>query len=120
MDLSESLIGQYITEQATNTGFQAKDGLIRWCSQIQDTIVQPRVLIDANVETLRIVCKLWTRSILNLQRQLCLGLRNDEYLLDTQLQQLLRARLNLVGHRHRFRLNINDALLGYAMKREDN
>lgn len=110
VNLDEALIGEDVAEELAHAGFESEDRLVGWRAEVQHAVVQARVLVHANVEAVRVVFLLGSRSIFDLQRKLRLGLRHDEDFQALHLQILLRARLDLLRHRHDICPDVHDAL----------
>jgi len=52
VDLDESLAGQQLPEESADAGFKSEDGLVGGGAQVQDAVVQTRVLVHADLQTL--------------------------------------------------------------------
>lgn len=61
VDFGETLIGKNVTEKTTDTGFEAENRLISRRSQIQHTVVEPSILIDADIQAV------WVLLILGIE-----------------------------------------------------
>jgi hypothetical protein len=112
VDFDEALTGEDVAEEFADAGFEAEDCLVCWCAEVEHAIVQPGVLVHADVEAVWVVFLFRTRRVFDLEWQLVLGLRHDEDFQTVKLEVLLCARFDLLGDGEDVRLDVDDALAG--------
>ena len=127
MNLTESFLGQMITEQHSNSSFQPDDSnqfttnrltsllpedcLVGWSPQVQHSVVEPGVLVHpGEVALLRVLGDPPAR-VLDLERELGVAGADHPHLGHVELHVLLSATLNLVTNLLHHRLHVHYALL---------
>ena len=111
VDLGESAPGEGLSEELAHAALETEDGLVGRRPEVEDPVVEPRVLVDPDVE---VVLALGdpARGVLDLEGQLGLGGGDDPDLLDEELDVLLGAALDLGVHGLDGGEDVDDALLG--------
>jgi len=110
MDLGESLGSQGVAEQLTHAGLDPEDGLVGGRPQVEDAVVQPGVLVDGDGQS-SVLGPFASGRVLDLERKLGSGRRNDEALFHLHLHVLLGAALDLGRSLLHSGVNVDDAFL---------